>query len=417
MGGVLAVMALYLLLTGFEAEVYRLKWRGEPTTLEELKKLRQPAGSLDVSDIVKRLGSTCERVQESLSEAQDLKFEELPLTSDNKNYPRRVERWDLLEVAEKYLAVYAEIFPIIDELAVVNPTIDYPDDWDEYLKDMVDIPFASVIKPVRIQTIVAMLHDDAKGATQSIERSKLLTMAMSHLPTVMGHFVREFNHLRMMSGCELILAMKGVERNDLRQWKEYIDARSNKDYLYWASVSERAYLIHCVRDPWKSDLGFFQCMMTRRALLRSANAWVDLSREDWTDLVAQATALMKSDSLMAKQSLLGNVYESAVERTLSVEAQSRLTSAGIASRLFQMDHGKVIGELGDLIPAYLKEVPTSPFNGEQATLTKTNQGELVFQFSTSIRINDGSAGEQQVAMFRYFPPAESPVPLGKPSPE
>jgi hypothetical protein len=398
-GVVIVGITLYLLATGFEAEVYRLKLKGEPTTLEEFKQFCPPTGKPAIH--YQKLADALQKVRDDLTPDEVEKFQTLPFVGESESCPRELDSWEELPLAEEYLALHAEVLQIVDQTVIENATLDYPSDWDEIISSSEYLPISRVTDVLLVLSLVSSLRNDSKEAIKSLEQVQLLASYPDYWPAAMSHLVREGIHRAHIKSVEFVVAIPGLTNDDLDRLRQMILARNNKGQLHRTFVSERIFLIDALRDPWNAPQGFFRCIAQRKYLMRSANAWAKLCKEDWSIVAARAPVLREADEAIYAESLFGNVFEVALDVTLWNEAQRELAQVGIASRHYLLSHGHSVRAIEDLVPRFLKRIPTSPFSGERARLTENDQGELIFDFKSPRRNEDGSIAELQ-PQFRYY---------------
>lgn len=73
-------------------------------------------------------------------------------------------------------------------------------------------------------------------------------------------------------------------------------------------------------------------------------------------------------------------------RSLATEA---CTYAVIACERYRLEHGGLPHQLADLVPAYLKEVPTDPFSGEAVLYNKRDNGFVVYSVYDNLQDDGG----------------------------
>lgn len=121
-------------------------------------------------------------------------------------------------------------------------------------------------------------------------------------------------------------------------------------------------------------------------------------------LAAQRPAKMKISSKLL------SVAFRAIEFYARAEAITRCTIAGLACERFRMAHARWPTSLGELVPAYLDNVPTDPFNGQP--IAYDDQGDVLVIYSVGDNGQDdggnfariGKDGPQADVGMRLLPP-------------
>jgi type II secretory pathway pseudopilin PulG len=84
---------------------------------------------------------------------------------------------------------------------------------------------------------------------------------------------------------------------------------------------------------------------------------------------------------LARRSLLTSVifpsFSGTFERVAMDEAQLQNAQLALAAARFRLDHGQLPTNIGDLVPNYIAEIPTDPFDGKPMRYKKTDE-EAVF---------------------------------------
>lgn len=379
MGGVLAVMALYLLLTGFEAEVYRLKWRGEPTTLEECRRyLNLPADN--------GLGELWRKAFDAVENAEAVAYhrptylgrgyDRLPFVGDGA-VPNDPSGWYVeLPIAIEFLKHFEKAQELADQVMATGQRLqfstdyrDYNESWNEQLVRMMNLHGL-----LALQSLVLIGDRRFQEAVNAIERMGQLESMLASNPAVNSVLTLSRRQKRIGEILSLMLGQQDFDSSDLRRITAsrlpFYPQKQLKDEF----IFDRTFLIEYERnesfltDP-KRGLRF----QFRTIELHHWTKMLELSQLDWNQWFQPSSDLLRQQRITTRE-------RSFLLYAMLAEARQRLHLTAIASKIFTIEKGRVPDSIDQLVPEHLKQVPLFPATGDPMIMKENDQGELLFSY-------------------------------------
>jgi hypothetical protein len=120
--------------------------------------------------------------------------------------------------------------------------------------------------------------------------------------------------------------------------------------------------------------------------------WLSDEFNAYRDMIAQYRSMSLQPiyeiepRLVETQQLSGGLFSSILVGSLSrtmdtagrIEAMDDSAAVGVALARYRLDHGKMPGQLSDLVPTYLDEIPDDPFNGKPLQLAVKDGDWFIF---------------------------------------
>jgi hypothetical protein len=404
---------LYLYVFSFEGKLRAIQALGEPISIAECNKLAKTDQLRDVAEKVKKLEATFE------SAHKDFLFErtrgiDLAFVGQAKSYPIRPEAWDLLPATQAYLHSQKETLTAIDEILAQPSYISQPDALTNISLDTVSmgISITRLLKLASLERFhVGRLDEAIESAEKIVRWKKVYDPGL----TLLNGSVRQVIHRGALDSLSWILSSPDLTAAQLDQCEGIVRSYQMKEEARWTLLSERATMIdRYFRKPFQTQSAWLIYLSTRDRYLQESARWLDLVELNGPQLIKGAEELYQEYQRNKMSGLFGSAVGAHLSHFPRHNSLCRLANLAIAARRFQLSEGRTIESLGELVPEYLSELPTSPFNGEQPAMRRAEDGELTLEYPTPMRHASGKPDDEP-AQFRYVVPTSKSLPI-PPSP-
>jgi len=399
----LVLMLLVVLLVGrwfqasrlVKAELARIRAAGEPVTPDDLERYYQlPLGEEDTT----ALWLQAFRAFETPEFAADARA--LPIVGENEaEIPLPGAPWPQLEAAEKLLDKYGRSLQLLHKAADEGGAARYPLSLDPLdptpLKQT-----QSLRQGARLLTLEANVRahrGDLHGAADSIHAIFLLAQSLEQEPLMMPQMVRTALVGQAEEQLRRLLGSVDLADDDLDRLQQDLRASDSKEGLRLAMLGERVTGIRQFEDPGSMGApgagGLFFRLTQRGSFLEILQFWEKMIRateEPWP----QALEAFKLVGQEAEGKARGGVSPGQIGRILTAllvpslhffcaamargAAMSHAADAAIACERYRRRYGKLPQSLEEVVPDFLPEVPTDPFDGEPLRYLVAEDGYLVY---------------------------------------
>jgi hypothetical protein len=257
---------------------------------------------------------------------------------------------------------------------------------------------------------------DAAGAARAIRALLMLAHSMDAEPAIVSNLSRVSYGA---FGNRLLLDSLPVLRfspQDLRRLQESVRTQDFEGSLYRAMVGDRVYGLHVMNTPTPfkdspelKEVGARARRsnrdLDRKCYLRLLGQLVAATQQPWPDAIGAAfevrmeTARIEAQnrSFLAKDRyILTEAILPATQILFALTAREitmrHVADAAIALELYRQEHGRLPGELSQLVPKYLPRVPQDPFNGQPLRYVVEEDGYLLYSVGEN-RVDDGGGLE------------------------
>lgn len=282
-----------------------------------------------------------------------------------------------------------------------------------------------------LESIVALIDGDESRAVDATRVLASISGTLNEHPTVVGRLIQIAIDALVKRAIENTLRTTELDEPTLRALVDVIDQRLAECTMKWALLGERALFLATCEDVaagrllltqlGAGSLGVISIPILPYFLIRQNQA---TGVELLTRLVEAADdpqALMKAANgidvevpkLPITQFIVRTMMPSlsrAVTLHLRITAELQCTRLGLAAERFRMNTGRLPVSLDELVPDYVDEIPTDPFDGTPMHFAQTDNGIVIYSIDLDL-IDDGGLVEGQNELpyirdrgFRLFKP-------------
>jgi hypothetical protein len=397
-----------------EAEIARLRAAGEPLTPEEMQEFhRVPAGVADTTRLwlaaVMPLAETHDADRAILSDQGEYELSKLRASGP--------ENW--LARAEEFLQSRQEVVRGAVAAANAKGEVRFPIDFSQGLNARLEhvAPASRLTHLLRLRHRVALARGNRDAAIESIRLMWALQDALRHEPTSVGQCIRLVSFMRAQRELQRLIGFVDLSEPELADLQAKLELIEFGNGARIGLLGERVMGYHAFLHDMKvtgengeSEFNFgSRRQFPRRAVgcayyLSQMREQIDATAnsfgEGWLCNIRIHNRLVsieehgywwQREEVALSRELLGSNLH-----TFLASAQALRDSAisGIAARRYQLRHGEPPAGLADLVPEYLKAVPSDPFLFHGQPLEFVRQGNRIAIFSV------GDDQESDLALFQ-----------------
>ena len=266
-----------------------------------------------------------------------------------------------------------------------------------------------------LESMVALFDGDLSRAIDATRVLASISGTLNEHPTVIGRFVQ--NAIDALTKRAVENTLRAIEPDEptLRALTAVIDRRLAACTMKWALLGERAFFLATCEDVAAGRLSMMQ-LSTGGAVVPSLRVLPDfLILQNKTTGVEMLTRLVEATDDPPALMKAANGIDAEVPklpitqfivRTLmpslsrAVTLHLRLTSElqcarlGLAAERFRMNTGRLPVSLDELVPDYVDEIPSDPFDGAAMRFAQTDQGIVIYSVDEDL-VDDGGLVERQ----------------------
>jgi hypothetical protein len=381
-----------------EAEVARIRARGEPITTDDFYAFhRVPAGTTDITDQwIKVLAS----FQQSRKKAN---HQGLPIVGNNGNANQlRPDAADsLLSAAEEYLAIHGDTLQLLHDAARLEGQCRYPVPFEhgfEYGLDHI-VELRGLTCSSRLQARVRALRGDINGAVDSVVATVAIGESLANQPTLAEQLVRSACLEQAFRETEFLLNESQLTDEQLARLGSRLQGIDLEHGLALGMLGVRGsgyrgfYHISTVEDEMGSAVfsgpdGELTRPEDCLNFLELTTDLVAASRQPFPLAQVEATQVDDQIKLLAnsRNPLTRHKFQASILQAEYVPSLFRATArdivdrdirrAAIAAERYRLRTGLFPERLSDLVPEYLAAVSPDPFSGQPLRML-SGPGEIV----------------------------------------
>jgi hypothetical protein len=436
--GVLALVAVSLLIVSLvtvsyrasarvQSELARIEQAGEPTSGAELDEhYRLPPGVEDTTDLWLQATSTLEEDTSGALAA------ELPIVGDSQaEIPPAGEPWPEMDAVEQLLDDCGRSLDLMHEAADLGGAARYPVDCSRgFFAELGHLQrLRGGARLLALEAHVRAHRGDPHGAAESIHAMFMLARSLEREPFLVSMLVRIACEAIAQEQLEELLWSVEFPDEDLHQLQADLRSLDCHEHLREAMVGERAAAMAAIDDPASLDVGVEKGVMgaawrfTQREgtafYLEHMSAMIAAAEKPWPQALQEADLAEARLEQLARGSilvrmrhmipqLLAPALSAAFEAAARHAALSQAADASIAIEQYRRKHGKLPEQLDQLVPEFLPEVPTDPYNGQPLKYLVRDDEYLVYSVGSN-RMDEGgliTEGLDGDYVFRVGPPRE-----------
>ncbi len=398
-------------------ELARIREAGEPASAIVLEEHYQlPPGVEDTTELwIDATGSLDTR-------AFGADAGELPIVGTGESkIPPPGQPWDDLEAVEALLRKYDASLGAMHEAAELGGAACYPAEFGDGFFMLLDHVqrLRGGARLLTLQAHVAAHRGDPRGAARSIRAIFSLARSLEREPVLVSFMVRLACDGIAREQVKVLLPTASFPDADLARLQDTLRSIDYHDGLYRGMLGERAMGIHTFENPapageddrmptgglWRftQGAGFVFYLEHMGGLVVAAKQpWpqalqaADQAEAKLDDLAAGASRLTKATHVFPL--LLAPAVGAAFNATARNVAMNGAADAAIAVELYRRRHGKLPERLEDLVPDFLPQVPTDPFDGQPLKYVVREEEYLIYSVGPD-RVDNGGTADPERADF------------------
>ena len=414
--GLLAVLLLLVLAAAVimfsrrassrvENELAKIRQAGQPASAAELEEHYQlPPEQEDTTPLwlqaTRPLGTDAFRADAG----------ELPIVGTGESeIPPPGEPWGDLEAAEALLQKYAASLELMHKAAKLGGAARYPTDFSLGFGMLLDHVqhLRGGARLLSLQAHVRAHRGDGHGAAESIHAIFMLAQSLEREPILVSHLVQIACDSIAREQLRLLLPTVAFPEEDLVGLQEDLRGIDYHEGLHEAMLCERVAGIEVFEDPssleFEVPAGRFWRFTQRGGFvfyLQHMGRLVDAALKPWPQALqaaeqaeAQLEDLVHNMSLPTKlthiiPALLAPAVGAVFTATARNVASNDAADAAIAVERFRRKYGKLPERLEELVPQFLPQVLTDPYDGKPLRYIAREDEYLIYAVGPN-RIDDG----------------------------
>jgi len=391
------ILHLALLSGGADRRLAALRAAGQPTSLAELaQRNKLPMGVENAARIYESAFSFF-----------------VPPSEPNVPYVGKVAdpRDRRVAVPEAVATAAAECLAANDKcLALLHEAAAIRDCRYDYEYGRASPPFDGIRSCARLLKLAAVSHasqGDAAGAIASIKDGLCLSNSLANEPFLIAHMLHIACKALTITSLERVLTATAFTDSQLQDFDHALVAAGEQVDLARSLVSERCFMIESMADPslvgaerpWiavfrvpgvKSQ-GLIDLLDYMEASIQTLNLPPAQQRARFREIWKRLDDL---SPLHLAAKTLAPALTRIADLNLRFRAHLDLARTALATERYRLAAGKVPEQLTDLVPAYLGEVPTDPFDGQPIRYRRAEPGYVVYSIMEDGQDNGGKEKEE-----------------------
>jgi len=309
----------------------------------------------------------------------------------------------MAEAVADFLAENESCLALLHEAASIeNCRYDY-----DYRKGMP--PFSELRACAQLLKLAAVNHaqkGDAAAGVSCIKDLLRMSDSLRDEPRLISYFVQSAYAGLAIRSLERALSLTAFTDSQLRELDDALAVTAGRVDLARALALERCAVIDCIRDP-SIEEGMRGVVWVLKLPGVQSQGLIDLL--DHLEDCIQAAGLQgpqreaRFKEVEARLSGLSNLHiltkimAPPLARTSQldsrVHAHLDLGRTAAAVERYRLANGKLPEQLADLVPAYLDQVPTDPFDGRPIRYRRTEPGYVLWSIMEDGQDNGGKERE------------------------
>jgi hypothetical protein len=385
------------------AELDRIRQAGEPATIDELEAFyAYPAEEDDITALW--LDAISPLNQPAFWNAG----KEIPFLDGDVQPPIVGSEWPEIAKAKALLDEYATTLEKLHAAAATPGRARYPVDFQKGFEMLLPHvqELSAAVRLLRLEADVRAHHGDAQGACESILAILATGRTLEHEPVLVSLLVRTAIDRRAFEELERLIGIVAFSDARLNQLQDKLRAMQYGRGFYRALLGERvvqavSFQNGLIAEDTFPGAGWASWQVFGRdavaSYLETMEQLVAASQSDWREANARVRQIadqfqekVRFRQLMAALFITG--YRDALRAASDVVAKGRAADAAIAVELYFRRHGNFPGQLDQLVPEFLPEVPQDPFTGEPLRYLIEEDGYVVYSVGSD-GVDDGGKSD------------------------
>ena len=388
---VLAIAAVFVVVLGLcfvfhtdgvEKRLAALREAGQPTSFAELAEYT----SLP-DDAENAAGAYIDAFSAYVRPADDVN---LPIIRSKTELPDRGEPLPepMAEAMSKYLQDNRKCLALLREAGEIEYCRyqwNYATGFPPYLKETIES-----VKLLKTASVFYAAKGDANVSIDFLEDGLKLGNSLIHEPMLIGYILRIACIEISISGLERILNATSLKDVQMRQLEKMLCQTSETLDLSKAIITERCQVIENFTNPSQSpqtagNAELIKTWFGKTGLidyLDYMDECIEASKLHGTKRITRFQEIYdKKQNLSFLHFLVKMVapeMKHFSQRDLRVKSQLDLAITALAVERYRLAKGNLPQRLEQLVPQYLTQIPTNPFNDNPIRYKQTNPGYILY---------------------------------------
>jgi hypothetical protein len=277
---------------------------------------------------------------------------------------------------------------------------------------------------LRIETLLATERGDVAAALGTLQDAGRLANALKDDPFLIDQLVRIGLHSGMITDCERLVSRQTLGIADLMRLTALLESLEMSGALKESLVAERASSLSLYEmpesslkelsksseatneepiDPAHAQLGIKLINLTgivsadRRFMLETMERAIELAEKGTPESLVEFDALFADVEKHGKafppkliSSLMLPALRNVARKFTALEARRRAALTAIAVERYRLENQNRLPKgLDELIPRYMEQLPTDPFDGKPLRFRSLEKGFVVYSVGADRADNSG----------------------------
>jgi hypothetical protein len=305
----------------------------------------------------------------------------------------------MAKAVEEYLAANRQCLALLHEAAgIEHCRYDY--DYKQILSPAQDCRHGEQL--LHVSAVYHANKGDTEAAVTGIEDGLRLSDSLQREPALIGYLVRIGCLGLTLNGLERSLSLTTFTDEQLKELSDALTRTGNTLDFTRALITERCVMIETWRDP--SRLGPGGPSVPIRMLPGMRQTWLS-DILNYMEAQIEATQLPPVERLRRFRRIRAEIQQLSflhaiakittpamtrvAELDLRARAHLELAKTALALERYRLARGKVPERLEELVPQYLKEVPSDPFDGNPIRYRRADPGYCLYSIFEDGQDNGG----------------------------
>ena len=255
---------------------------------------------------------------------------------------------------------------------------------------------------LHVSAVCHASQGDAEAAATAIEDGLRLSDSLQREPGLIGYLVRIASSALTLNSLERSLSLTTFTDGQLKELGDALTRTGKTLDFTRVLVTERCAMIEMWRDP--SRLGSTGPDLRARMLLGARGTWLT-DTLNYMEAHVEASQLPSVERLKRFRQIRADMEQLSFlhimakitlpaltrvgELDLRARAHLELATTALALERYRLAEGKLPERLEELVPHYLQEVPSDPFDGNPIRYRRTGPGYCLYSVSDDGQDNGG----------------------------
>jgi len=393
-----AILYLALLGSGANRRLEALRAAGQPTSLAELAlRNKLPMGMENAAPIYESAFAAYVAPSEDVN---------VPYVSKQAKDPERGTRFSepVAKVVTDYLAANEVCLARLHEAAGIA-TCRYDYDYRQGYPRLSDLRFCVLL--LKLAAVYHANQGDGDAVVRCLEDTLRLGDSLEKEPMLIAYLVHIAGTAVAISGFQSVLSITSLTDSQLRDADAAFAETDGKIDLAQALVGERCYSIEYLRDPSLAGTAGPAAAILKSPGIKSRGIidildymedCIEAAGRPPVERLARFRQIEKRiqglSFLHVAAKMLAPALSRVAELDLRTHAHLDMARTAVAIERYRLAEGRTPEQLADLVPKYLEQVPSDPFDGQPIRYRRAEPGYRLWSVMEDGKDNGGKEKEE-----------------------